>query len=232
VKPARLLPLVAMILFAVSTTYADGADAHVVMGGGGPGSPTCTQFVGTSTTGSVSGDCTVAPNTLATTIGFAAPDIDTNGGLSCSDPGLQSIGWTAATSTFLGSGGTIDVCSFTAPTVITMADYDAAITADGQHPTQFGFAHLLGINDGDCDLDDFLFGIPGANEGGNGAMGCDITFSTTQGQGFAANTTFGVAPGNTAGDFAVFATPEPESFSLILLGLSCLPFMRRKLVRN
>jgi hypothetical protein len=211
-----------MIIFAVNTAYADGTggDGHVVMGGGGPGSPTCTQFSGTTTTGSISGDCTVAPNTIATTIGFAAAFINTLGGLSCTDPGLQSIGWTASTSTFSGNGGTVDVCSFIAPTSITEGALAAASAADGG-------SHNM--NDGDCDLDDFLLGIPGANEGGNHALGCDITFS---GQGFAENTLFGVAPGNSPADFSALATPEPESFSLILLGLSCLPFMRRKLAQK
>lgn len=211
-----------MILFAVSTANADGVDAHVVMGGGGPGSPTCTQFVGTTTTGSISGDCTVAAGTLANIVGFAALDSTTQGGLVCTSV-LQNIGWTASSSTFQGNGGTVDVCSFTAPTTISESAIAFAVAADGG---------THNMNDGDCDLDDFFLGIPGAGEGGNGPNhGCDITFSTTEGQGFAQNTTFGVAPGNTEADFAVFATPEPETLSLIMLGLSCLPFMRRRLTR-
>jgi hypothetical protein len=215
-----------LMLFGAGVAQADGTggDGHVNMGGGGPGSPTCTQFQGvTGPTGSISSDCTVAKGTIATTIGFAVPDAFTEGGLSCSS-NLTKIGWTSASAQFTINGLLVDECSFTAPTKITWSAYLYAISQDNWNPR---------INDGDCDLDDFLLGIPGAYKDGNGSKGCDIEFSTNTNdtQLFGGNDPFDVAPGNTVDDFKSFAVPEPASFSFLLVGLTCLRFLRRKAAR-
>jgi hypothetical protein len=224
----RVLSVLAVTFVALAgatMAQADstGGDGHVVMGGGNPGSPTCTEFQGiTGPNGSISSDCTVAAGTLATTIGFAVPDSFSNGGLSCSSD-LTKIGWTESQSTLTIDGVLVDECSFTAPKKITWSAYLYAISQDNWAPF---------INDGDCDLDDFLLGIPGAGVNGS-KKGCDITFNTNANgtELFDGNAPFDVAPGNAAGDFKPFAVPEQGSLSLLLMGLSSLPFLRRKSAR-
>jgi hypothetical protein len=224
-----LLGVMVLMLFGAGVAQADGTggDGAVHMGGGGPGSPTCTQFQGvTGPDGSINGDCTVAPGTIATTIGFAVPDIFSNGGLSCTSD-LTKIGWTASTTTLTINGVKVDECSFTAPDEISKDARKFALSHDPGSP------HSHRINDGDCDLDDFLLGIPGAGVSGNGKKGCDITFNTNANgtQLFDGNRPFDVAPGNGVGDFKVFVVPEPGSLSFLLMGLTGLPFLRRKAAR-
>jgi hypothetical protein len=209
IKIASLLSLV--LLFSASIVGADGIDGHIRMGGGGGGSPSCNSFQGTTDgNGLINGHCAVTGETV-TTIEFAILDQNSNGGLSCSAPGLSAINWTASpVTTSVSNGVTVDQCSFTAPTTITQEAYLHSIFQDGSPK----------INDGDCDLDDFLLGIP---------VGCDVTFNTSiPKQLFAENSLFDVSANNTP---LATLTPEPQSLSLLLLGLAGLPFVRRKVAR-
>jgi hypothetical protein len=81
-------------------------------------------------------------------------------------------------------------------------------------------------NDGDCDLDDDLLGIP---------VGCDVTFSTPQGattangQLFTDSAVFGFSP---TGPDGVTPFPEPGTLVLLLMGLVPLAFLRRRAVQQ
>jgi hypothetical protein len=210
IKIASLLGPV--LLFSASIVGADAIDGHIRMGGGGGGSPSCNSFQGTTDgSGLINGHCAVTGET-ATTIEFAILDQNSNGGLSCGAPELSAINWTGSpVTTSVSNGVTVDQCSFTAPTTIAPGAYRFAISQDNGNPQ---------INDGDCDLDDFLLGIP---------VGCDVIFNTSSPkQLFAENSLFDVSANNTP---LATLTPEPESLSLLLLGLAGLPFVRRKLAR-
>jgi hypothetical protein len=212
VRLAKIASLLTLVLFSASIVCADGIDGHIRMGGGGGGSPSCNSFQGTTDgSGLINGHCAVTGET-ATTIEFAILDQNSNGGLSCGAPELSAINWTASpVTTSVSNGVTVDQCSFTAPTTIAPGAYRFAISQDNGNPK---------INDGDCDLDDFLLGIP---------VGCDVTFNTSiPKQLFAENSLFDVSANNTP---LATLTPEPQSLSLLLLGLAGLPFVRRKLAR-
>jgi hypothetical protein len=157
-------------------------------------------------------DCTTT--VITPVITFAALDAQTDGGLSCASNltsifgpqtgPLQQFNWTATT----GSAHGVDTCTFTAPAV----------------PTGPGASFLLGllteigaINDGNCDLDDFIFGI---------AKGCDIIVNTN------ADGTLPFAP-NAVVDLGVngaplLPLPEPASLALLATGLATLFLGRRR----
>lgn len=239
-KLINALVIAALVLFAAGAAHADdtstAGDSRLVTGGADPpAAPTCNGFQGSVTaSGTLSADCTVAADTIATSITFAVPVADLLGtppALSCSSQ-LTLIGWSESSS--LIDGGTVAECTFTAPsdpngelayleTPQGLLALVAADILDGE-PS-------LDYNDGDCDLDDFLVGIPGAYEGGNGAQGCDITFATPSGatiantEAFSSDAPFAVSPDGVNG-LAPF--PEPSSLALLLLGLAPLAFLRRR----
>lgn len=212
VRFAKIASLLTLVLFSAGIVCADGMDGHVRLAGGGGGSPSCDSFQATTDgSGLINGHCAVTGET-ATTIEFAILDQNSNGGLSCSAPDLTSLNWTAGpVTTSVINGAAVDQCSFTAPTTISPGAYRLAVSQDNGNPR---------INDRDCDLDDFLLGIP---------VGCDVKFTTSiSNQLFAENSLFDVSANNSP---LATLTPEPESLSLLLLGLGVLPFVRRKFAR-
>jgi hypothetical protein len=240
-KLINALVVAALVLFAAGLVHADdiGGDSRIVIGGAGPGSPSCTGFqAAADVDGVLSADCTVAPETLATSVTFAAPASEVLGGaLSCTSE-LTAINWTATTATI--DGGTVDTCTFTAPAdphgelayLATPEGFAALLYADSHDPGP-GPSHFdPGFNDGDCDLDDFLVGIPGAGLGGNPSNeGCDITFSSPAGasiantQALTSGATYDVSPAGVGG---LVPFPEPGTLALLMLGLVSLPFLRRR----
>jgi hypothetical protein len=142
-------------------------------------------------------DCTTAVNTPS--ISFAALDSQTNGGLSCLST-LTMIGWTQSTST----AGGVDACTFTAPTTVSTATINFLKSIKDPYK---------GVNDGDCDLDDFVLGI---------AKGCDVKLTTSL--PFVAG---------AVGDLSVngaplLPLPEPASLGLLASGLAALFVGRRR----
>jgi hypothetical protein len=198
--------------------HADSTgDGRVVMGGGPAGSPSCSSFqTSTDATGAIatnSDDCTVTGSTPATVVAFAIPAADTNGGLTCVSS-LTNIGWTASQTSFSLGGVQVDECSFTAPTKVSWETQSYLWSIGDPY---------LGHGDHDCDLDDFVLGIP---------VGCDITFSTNgdaSNQLFVENAPFDVAPTNDPSGLVPF--PEPGSFALLLLGMVTLPLLRRRVTQ-
>jgi hypothetical protein len=74
------------------------------------------------------------------------------------------------------------------------------------------------VNDGDCDLDDDVFGVP---------IGCDITISTTTtgGKPFVPDALYDTSTNNNP----LAALPEPNVALLLVAGLSSLAIFRRRL---
>jgi hypothetical protein len=220
--------IAALILFAANVVRADDTtddgDSRIVIGTTPPGSPTCTGFQSAANPdGTISADCTVEGSD-STTFTFYAPTSDllpapgqTVGALSCRSS-LQLIGWSVASSSTTLGGQDVSECTFTAPTSVSLATYAYLLLTGDPY---FGPPNA-DSNDGDCDLDDDLLGIP---------VGCDVTFSsptgatTANGQLFAPNAQFGFSP---TGPDGVTAFPEPGSLALLLVGLAPFLLLRRR----
>jgi hypothetical protein len=161
----RLITAAAVLMLASSVARADGIDARVNVNGGGPGSPPCGSIhITADQDGNVlntndMNQCTAATN--VTTITFAVPDSNTDGGLGCFS-NLTSLNWTETASSTNG----VDLCTFTAP---SKPDDEFSSFVVGESTD----------SDGPCDLDDFAFGIP---------KGCDVIVNSVAGFPFAANT--------------------------------------------
>jgi hypothetical protein len=188
--------MVGVMILTSSVVRADGLDARANVNGGGPGSPPCgsMQFFADAN-GDFTVDCTTTVNSPVIT--FAALDSQTNGGLSCVSQ-LTSIGWKETTSSANG----VDTCTFTAPSKST----------DEFFSFLSSFSDTEG-SDGDCDLDDFGFGI---------AKGCDVKLTTS----------LPFLPG-AVGDLSVNGAPilpfpEPASLGLLATGLAALFAGRRR----
>jgi hypothetical protein len=198
----RLIAVAAVMILASSVVRADGLDGRVNVNGGGPGSPPCgsTQFFADAN-GLFDVDCTTTVNTPV--ISFAALDSQTNGGLSCASQ-LTKIGWTETTSKANG----VDTCTFTAP---TKPDGDLAAFLF----SLVGFVE--GDKEGDCDLDDFVFGI---------SKGCDIIVNTNADGSlpFAKNAQLDLGVNGAP----LLPLPEPTSLALLATGLATLVLGRRR----
>ena len=217
----KAMAMAAVVLFASSIVRADGTgDTHVNNGGGPGGSTACGSVVefaaptGSPSPGSLSADCENEGTTLLTKITFSVLASNTIGPLTCtSDMGvgggnLSAIGWTEKSIT-----GAVDSCTFMAPSSVSpgACPYLASI---GDPCT----ANNAG--DHDCDLDDFLVGIP---------HGCDFTAETVDGTVFTPGAEVGLS---VNGIPSLITAPEPSSALLLLVGLGAgFPFLRRKLAR-
>jgi hypothetical protein len=218
-----LLMVAALILCTVSAVRADdttGTDSRIVIGTTPPGSPPCTAFQSLADSGGViSADCTVG-GSADTSITFYVPTADLLGGsLSCQSK-LSSIdGWSAVAGSEDDAGTEVSTCTLTAPTSVSLATYAKLLLTGDPYlgsPT-------TAKNDGDCDLDDDVLGVP---------VGCDITFDTPSGVTptddpndllFVPYSPFGVSFDGT-----ISPLPEPGSLALLLVGLLPLALLRRR----
>jgi hypothetical protein len=219
VKLVKVLSLVALLLAAANAVRAD--DTRVVFDGGGGHSPDCgSATFQVNGAGLLSADCSVTTATgPVTTFSFEVADSNTTGGgLTCQSNLVTMDGWSGPTAPVHNANG-IDTCTFTAPAHVSWQTYwNLLLTGD---PYIGGPTISTFHNDGDCDLDDFVLGIP---------VGCDVLFSNpSNGTNnlFVADSLAGVfSDGNTAP-----ALPEPGTLGLLLVGMTSLPFLRRRFAR-
>jgi hypothetical protein len=201
-----------LVLLAAGMAYADGVDSGFHLNGSDPPpAPACGSLL-TSADGMGNVDASCSLTTNGTTLGLAILDANVipNGDLSCTSQ-LTNIGWTLAES--INPGG-VDTCSLTAPSTVSLKTYVYLLLHGDPYlggPTPATF-----VNDGDCDLDDFVLGIP---------AGCDFNIMTT--------TTGPVVPNSlvsyTINGAPFQSLPEPSSGLLLLAGLGvAIPFLRRK----
>lgn len=208
----RFLAVAVLVLGTVGIVRAD--DTRVNMNGGPGGSPPCgSNTANADNAGLLSADCLVTTANV-TTFSFEVLDANTiGGGLTCGSKLTATDGWTGTLAAH--NIGGVDVCTVTAPSSVSLSTYINLFLLGDPYtggPTLAGFH-----NDGDCDLDDFVLGIP---------VGCDIQInSVTGGTGlFVSGTQVGLAVnGNSLPNL-----PEPGTLVLLLAGVSALPFLRRK----
>jgi len=249
------LVVAALVCFGAGAVHADTlGDGHVGIGGSGidPNVPTCGSLQGMTDGGGgidSANECQVAAGQLLTSITFAVENSSTitpsapNGGLTVSSPLLNLAGelftgalaplaqsfsfldWTeTGDCTGQANPGGVDTCTLNAPTLptnMTATQLENVLTSLGI------------INDGDCDADDFIFGIPGAGQGGNvpGSAdpgGCYVTYSAPDNSpdSFAPNQKYDVATNGAP----LQNLPEPGSLALLLVGLTSITFLRRRKV--
>lgn len=226
-KLMNALLVAALVLFAVGVVRADdttGTDSRIVIGTTPPASPPCTAFQSLADSGGViSADCTVGGST-DTSITFYVPTADLlDGGLDCQSKLSKVDGWTATAGSQDDAGTEVSTCTFTAPTSVSWATYAKLLLSGDAY---LGSPTTL-TNDGDCDLDDDVLGVP---------VGCDITFDTPSGvtssddpKGllFMPYSQFGVSF-----DGSVSPLPEPGTLALLLVGLLPLALLRRRAVQQ
>ena len=212
VRLLGMLAVAVLVLGSVGVVRAD--DTRVNMNGGPGGSPACgSNTANADNAGLLSADCLVTTANV-TTFSFEVLDANTiGGGLTCASNLTAVVGWTGTLAAH--NIGGIDICTLTAPTSVSLTTYmNLFLLGD---PYLGGPTLATFHNDHDCDLDDFVLGIP---------VGCDIQINNTTG----GNSPF--LPGTQVG-FAVNGNslpnlPEPGTLVLLLAGVSALPFFRRK----
>ncbi|HUO35923.1 MAG TPA: PEP-CTERM sorting domain-containing protein [Candidatus Acidoferrum sp.] len=192
----------------------ENGDTLVNVNGRPAGSPSCDPTTATAgSDGSLNYECVNDGTTLITSITFEVlASNTTGGGLTCESE-LTWIGWTGPTTPSQNATG-VDTCTFTAP-------------AQGTFWNELGTA-LIPLGEGqanDCDLDDFLLGIP---------VGCDVSVTTTTMPGqkqslFVADALVGLA---VNGNQLPVLTPEPGTLGLVLMGLVLVAFRRRSALRD
>src|SRR5271170_28578 len=160
VKMFRLVSLVALVLFAASIVRAD--DTRVNNNGGGdPNIPACgSTTIMSNAEGVIDFSCLVTSVSSGgtgalTMITDEAPDSADGGALTCASQLVTVDGW-SETQTVTPGG--VDTCTLKAPTFVTSLTYLNLLFSGDPYlggPTINTF-----YNDGDCDLDDFVLGIP------------------------------------------------------------------------
>lgn len=216
----KLFSAVIAVLLIVSVAHADGiGDPRPNLGTGPGGSPTCgSNLENVSSTGLLNIDCLVVAKSMGgtgtiTQFVFGVADSNTfSAGITCSSVAATGqfplIGW-SITSTNVSGG--IDTCLAVAPTTVSATT--KAILKAMHDPYK-------GTNDRDCDSDDSVLGIQ---------VGCDLKISSlTPNDLFVPNAPVGIG---ADGD-KLPALPEPGTVSLLLLGLTGLPLVRRKFAKQ
>jgi hypothetical protein len=220
VKLVRVLLLVALMVFVTSIVRAD--DTRVIFEGGGGSSPDCgSALFQVNGAGLLSGDCHVTTATgPVTTYTFEVADSNTTGGgLTCASNLVTIDGWSGPSAPIHNSNG-IDTCTFTAPTTVSPQTLlNLFLTGD---PYTGGLSISTFKNDGDCDLDDFVLGIP---------VGCDLDFSNPSTPSNPNLFVAGALTGISSNGNPLPSLPEPGTLSLLLAGMTSLPFLRRKFAR-
>lgn len=217
-----------VLLFCAGVVHADSiGDGRVGVQPAPPGDPppSCngSSQVSASTSGNVSYTCNV-DGAKITSITVAVLGSESNGGLSLASPLTTNLSgdvpeWVSdipAVSQFFDDSvwsyscteGAIDECTLTAPQIPTTG-------ANGVVYSGLNAFHL--INDGDCDSDDFIFGIP---------TGCGIDFTTVDGLPVGDDALVDIS--TNGAPLAPF-TPEPSTAILFGLGiLAMVPFVLRQ----
>jgi hypothetical protein len=237
---SRLALLFAALFLIFGVAKADSiGDGRVGVQPAPPGDPppSCSSFqFSADGGGAILSSCTVSGQ-LATSITVAVPGSESNGGLQVfssltsnvtgslpswitpSSPLYQFLAqfnWMGSCGTGLVGDVSVDECTLTAPQAPTSGPGAVLLNQ---------LANLGIINDGDCDSDDFVFGVP---------VGCDLNLTTasdSQNQLFAPSATLDLSTnGNPLDPFS--ATPEPGTLILLLGGLGTLPFVQRRRQRT
>jgi hypothetical protein len=236
----RFALLLAALFLVFGVAKADSiGDGRVGVQPAPPGDPppSCSALqLSADDSGAIFGSCTVTGE-LATSFTIAVPDSESNGGLqvfssltsnvtgslpSWIPPGsplydfLAQFNWMESCGTGSVDGISVDECTLTAPQAPTSGPGLALLDA----LTNAGI-----INDGDCDADDFVFGVP---------VGCDLNLSTasdTPNQLFDPSASLDLSTNGGALD-AFSATPEPGTLILLLGGLGTLPLLQRRRQRS
>lgn len=242
-KTLRVGLVVGLALLAAGIASADGLDPTLSMGGG-HGSPNCfgpggVSFQGsTGATGTFSASCNNNGPVDLTSFSFDILAADAPGGITptlngllapfAGVPLLSSLDWTAscvqsgsvdictAKQSSLVSGVESSLCSTDFATTCSELDSLSAAQMEAADPGAFKT-----FNNDPCEdpIVYIVFGI---------IPGCDATVGTVpNGGSFVEDALFDIAPpGSTPASL-----PEPSSLALLLVGLSGLPFLRRRLAR-
>lgn len=245
-KSLRVGLVVAALVLVAGIARADGLDPVLKMGDDGTSTP-CVSFQGsTGDSGTFFASCVNDASTAITSFSFEILSVDAPGGitpeLDChlapfqsgcplANPALASLlDWTASCTT----SGAVDICTASMSQFVTTAECDSYFLASLCSPSitaaeivadeadNAGLAALLAPYGGNpCD-DPWTYVVLGI------IPGCDASAGTVTGGGdFVADALFDIVPAGTT----PAPLPEPSSLSLLLIGLSGLPLLRRKFAR-
>jgi hypothetical protein len=229
----KIFAAAAVLLLGVSVARADSVgDGRVGVEPAPPGDPppACgsNQFTASSG-GTLSASCLVTGSEV-TSVTIAVPQSESNGVLSVVSSLLTDVTGNVPSTilnlpgvdTFLSQFNWSESCG--TGTVGSVATYECTLTAPAQ-PTGAALKELDSlltqagiINDGNCDADDFIFGIP---------VGCAVNFTTPDSQDLLGPDA--TVDASTNGGPLAPITPEPGTFLLVSIGaFAMLPsFFRR-----
>jgi hypothetical protein len=215
VRLLKLLAVAVLVFGTVGMVRAD--DTRVNMNGGPGGSPPCgSNTANADNAGLLNTDCLVTTANV-TTFSFEVLDASTiGGGLTCASQLTATDGWSGTLAAH--NIGGVDICTLTAPSSVSLSTYIHLLFTGDPYVGGPTLAHFH--NDGDCDLDDFVLGIP---------VGCDIKINNTAG----GNSPFvpGAPVGLGVNSNSLPNLPEPGTLIMLLAGVSSLPLLRRKAAR-